>query len=298
MTECLESAAVVRPQPSLDLLLNNRGVTVGKPDMRGKVVHPHFPPVCEDCPHDIVQLVRYEELGSPLTLTAIIAAVGPLLFWIPEHTPQDLLIRSSRGLSRAWCTLHGFGPKRATGRRLRACTERRPDRESKRRLQSEFRKPAAFLYSQDACMHPCTYAHAHTYAHVWCAPHLLCCSAAPLLCCSAAVLLRCRAALLLCCSAAVLLGCTPGGAYICGALLSCCAALLLCCSTAVLLCCRAAALPWCAPQDSLLPMPHKLSIRCQNASSALKRRVSGSMALCTRIRTYICACAKPCLRIP
>ena len=105
---------------------------------------------------------------------------------------------------------------------------------------------------------------------------LLCCSAAPLLCCSAAVLLRCRAALLLCCSAAVLLGCTPGGAYICGALLSCCAALLLCCSTAVLLCCRAAALPWCAPQDSLLPMPHKLSIRCQNASSALKRRVSGS----------------------
>ena len=127
---------------------------------------------------------------------------------------------------------------------------------------------------------------------------LLCCSAAPLLCCSAAVLLRCRAALLLCCSAAVLLGCTPGGAYICGALLSCCAALLLCCSTAVLLCCRAAALPWCAPQDSLLPMPHKLSIRCQNASSALKRRVSGSMALCTCIRTYICACAKPCLRIP
>ena len=25
-------------------------------------------------------------------------------------------------------------------------------------LQSEFRKPAAFLYSQDACMHPCTYS--------------------------------------------------------------------------------------------------------------------------------------------
>ena len=32
-------------------------------------------------------------------------------------------------------------------------------------LQSEFRKPAAFLYSQDACMHSCTHAHAHTYAH-------------------------------------------------------------------------------------------------------------------------------------
>ena len=203
--ECLESAAADRPQPSLDLLLNSRGVTVGKPVMHGEVLHQHFPPVCEDCAHDIVQSVPHEELGSPLPLTAIIAAVGPLLFWIPEHTPQDLLIRSSRGLYRAYCTLHGFGPKRATGRRLRACTERRPDRESKRRLQSEFRKPAAFLYSQDACMHPCTYAHAHTYAHVWCAPHLLCCSAALLLHCCAALLPCCCAAVLLCCSAAGLL---------------------------------------------------------------------------------------------
>ena len=32
-------------------------------------------------------------------------------------------------------------------------------------VQSEFRKPAAFLYSQDACIHSCTHAHAHTYAH-------------------------------------------------------------------------------------------------------------------------------------
>ena len=32
-------------------------------------------------------------------------------------------------------------------------------------LQSEFRKLAAFLYSQDARMHSCTRAHAHTYAH-------------------------------------------------------------------------------------------------------------------------------------